>query len=155
MKRIVVTGANKGIGLAIVKRLLKEHPEVFVYLGSRDLGRGMAAMQEIGSEMGEQVKKHVKLLQLDVTSDASVQRSVAIVKEDLANNSSDTLYGVVNNAGGGISGASASQVIDLNMYGVLRVTEAFLPLLQNEGNSAISPVTIGTPKTLKIPWSHT
>ena len=76
----------------------------------------------------------MKLLQLDVTSDASVQRSVAVVKEDLATNRNDTLYGVVNNAGGGISGASASQVIDLNMYGVIRVTEAFLPLLQNQGN---------------------
>ena len=41
MKRVVVTGANKGIGLAMVKRLVREHSDLFVYLGSRDSGRGM------------------------------------------------------------------------------------------------------------------
>ena len=92
----------------------------------------MAAINEVGSDVGAAAKNRVKLLEIDVTSDASVQRALAVVKEDLAN-SSDTLYGVINNAGGGIGGMSARQVVDLNVYGVKRVTEAFIPLLQNEG----------------------
>ena len=132
MKRVVVTGANKGIGLAMVKRLVRENSDLFVYLGSRDSGRGMAAINEVGSDVGAAAKNRVKLLEIDVTSDAGVQRAVAVVKEDLAN-SGDTLYGVINNAGGGIGGMSAKQVVDLNVYGLKRVTEAFIPLLQNEG----------------------
>ena len=132
MKRVVVTGANKGIGLAIVKRLLKEYSDVFVYLGSRDAGRGLAAIEHLVSEVGASAKERVKLLEIDVTSDSIVDTAVKTVKNDLEN-SKDSLYGVVNNAGGGISGMSPRQCVDLNMYGVRRVTEAFLPLIQDKG----------------------
>ena len=37
MKRILITGANKGIGLATVRRLLESYDETFLLLGSRDL----------------------------------------------------------------------------------------------------------------------
>ena len=40
MKRILVTGANKGIGLATVENLLQNHPDTFLILGSRDEKRG-------------------------------------------------------------------------------------------------------------------
>ena len=130
MKRTVVTGANKGIGLAIVKRLLKEHPDAFVYLGSRDVGRGEAAIKLIESELGSAAKDRVKLLELDVTSDVSVQKAVALVKEDLEE-ANDQLYGLVNNAGGG--GSQHRQVLQLNTYGVCRTTEAFLPLIKPAG----------------------
>ena len=39
-KVIIVTGANKGIGLAIVEALLQEVPESVLLLGSRDQARG-------------------------------------------------------------------------------------------------------------------
>ena len=42
-KVIVVTGANKGIGLAIVETLLQQLPEAVVLLGSRDASRGLSA----------------------------------------------------------------------------------------------------------------
>ena len=132
MKRIVVTGANKGIGLAIVRRLLKEYPDVYVYLGSRDPGRGMASIKQIASEMGTSAKERVELLEIDVTSDASVQRAVETIKTGLGG-STNLLYGLVNNAGGAGGGMSARQTLELNMYGVRRVTEAFLPLIQKEG----------------------
>jgi NAD(P)-dependent dehydrogenase (short-subunit alcohol dehydrogenase family) len=130
MKRVLVTGGNKGIGLAIVKRLVKEYPDVFVYLGSRDVGRGNAAIELIVSEFGQSAKERVKLLELDVTTDVSVQKAFDVVKLDLGS-SNDLLYGVVNNAGGG--GGSPRQTIELNMYGVRRVTEAFLPLIEDGG----------------------
>ena len=52
MKKILVTGANKGIGLGIVKNLLREFPDTHLLLGSRDVARGEAAVREILSEMG-------------------------------------------------------------------------------------------------------
>ena len=130
MKRILVTGANKGIGLAIVKRLVKDYPDVFVYLGSRDVGRGIAAIELIVSEFGQSAQERVKLLELNVTSDVSVQNAFEVVKLDLGSHE-DLLYGLVNNAGGG--GGSPTQTIELNMYGVRRVTEVFLPLIEDGG----------------------
>jgi NAD(P)-dependent dehydrogenase (short-subunit alcohol dehydrogenase family) len=44
-KKVLVTGANKGIGLAICKGLLEKG--CFVYLGSRDVGRGVAARKSL------------------------------------------------------------------------------------------------------------
>ena len=41
MRRILVTGANKGIGLALVEAILAQHADTFVYLGARDAGRGL------------------------------------------------------------------------------------------------------------------
>ena len=127
MKKVVVTGANKGIGLSIVKRLLKEYSDVFIYLGSRDVGRGNEAILEIVSELGPLAKDRVQILQLDVTSDNSVRKAVEVVKSNISNT---LLYGLVNNAGGG---GSHRQCVELNMYGVRRVTEAFLPLIQEKG----------------------
>ncbi len=43
MRRILVTGANKGIGLAIVTALLDDYDDTFVLLGSRNLERGRSA----------------------------------------------------------------------------------------------------------------
>jgi len=134
MKHVVVTGANKGIGLAIVKRLLKEYPDVHVFLGSRDCGRGKAAIEQIAMEMGESIKSRVELLELDVISDESVQKAIETVKKNLGG-SANLLYGLVNNAGGGGLGGEnpGKQTVELNMYSVRRVSEAFLPLIQTKG----------------------
>ena len=47
MKRILVTGANKGIGQAIVTKLLEDFPDTYLLLGSRDVARGQTAIQQI------------------------------------------------------------------------------------------------------------
>ena len=52
MKKILVTGGNKGIGLAIVKRLLKEFPDTYLLLGSRDVQRGEAAVKQLVADLG-------------------------------------------------------------------------------------------------------
>ena len=132
MKRIVVTGGNKGIGLAIVKRLLKEFSDTHVFLGSRNLERGETAIKQTVSELGESVKSRLELLEIDVTSHESIQNAVETVQKSLCG-TNGLLYGLVNNAGGFVEGMSGQQIIDLNMFGVYRVTKAFLPLIEEKG----------------------
>ena len=53
MKRILVTGGNKGIGLGIVKKLLRDYSDTFLLLGSRDPKRGEEAVKEVINELGK------------------------------------------------------------------------------------------------------
>jgi len=133
MKLILVTGGNKGIGQAIVKRLLEDYPDTQLLLGSRDVPRGEAAKEQIIQQLGESSRGRVEVLQIDVTSDESVNKAVETVVEKYG---ATPLYGLVNNAGGVPSGfgpnSNAREILDLNTYGLRRVCEAFLPLIQKE-----------------------
>lgn len=53
MLRFLVTGANKGIGLAVVRGLLDASKVAFVFLGSRDAGRGQTAVKSLIAENPE------------------------------------------------------------------------------------------------------
>ena len=57
-KHILVTGGNSGIGLALCKLLIKDH-SCYVYLGSRDAGRGTAAMKSILEEVPDKVTNYL------------------------------------------------------------------------------------------------
>ena len=127
-KVMLVTGGNKGIGLAIVETLLVEVEDSIVLLGSRDGARGQAAVDGLVAKLGKQVQGRLQLLVLDVTSQASVDAALAKVKRDHG-----TIYGVVNNAGGGLTNGNPRETIDLNAYGVRRVCEAFAPIIQPGG----------------------
>ena len=72
MKAILVTGANKGIGLAIVTKLLEDFPDTYILLGSRNVARGREALQHVVRKLGYEGKNRVDLLQIDVTSDESM-----------------------------------------------------------------------------------
>ena len=54
-RRILVTGANTGIGLALTKQLVKDHG-CHVYLGSRSVERGQRAVEEVKKEAGDSVE---------------------------------------------------------------------------------------------------
>ena len=71
MKRILVTGANKGIGLATVENLLQNHPDTFLILGSRDEKRGDEALGRLTSKEPKWSDR-LMMLAIDVSSDESV-----------------------------------------------------------------------------------
>ena len=75
------------------------------------------------------------LLVLDVASDDSVRAAATQLQETL---SGDTLYGLVNNAGVGLMhpDITLNDIIDVNLFGAKRVTEAFLPMIQSGGRIA-------------------
>lgn len=125
MRRILVTGANKGIGFAIAQAILEGHDDTFVHLGSRDRQRGEDAKAQLVRTRSDWSSR-VEVVPLDVSSDASVTEAATIVAKRLGG---EKLYGLVNNAGIGGSKARLANVFAVNTLGVHRVCEAFLPLL--------------------------
>ncbi|MEV0936832.1 SDR family NAD(P)-dependent oxidoreductase [Streptomyces phaeochromogenes] len=124
----LITGANKGIGFETARQLL-ELGHV-VYIGARDVERGEKAAATLGAQF----------VQLDVTDDASVSSALATI--DAAEGRLDVL---VNNAGilgsEAINGPEAVRVFDTNTVGVVRVTEAALPLLRKSSNPTVVNVS--------------
>ena len=124
-----MTGGNKGIGQAIVTKLLQDFPDTYLLLGSRDVARGQDAIRQIVEKLGDKIQARLELVQIDVTSDSSVSSAV---KSVLAKHGPEPLYGLVNNAGG--NSDTPRGYLELNTYSVRRVCEAFLPLIQkNKG----------------------
>lgn len=119
MKRILVTGGNKGIGRAICERIVAEREGARVWLGSRDLARGEAARDAIVAAVPSAAGR-LEVVELDVSDDGSVRAAADRV---------GALDGLVNNAGIGRHGHSLAQVLDVNARGVWRVCEAFAPAM--------------------------
>ncbi|KAI1127498.1 NAD(P)-binding protein [Nemania abortiva] len=130
---VLVSGANRGIGLAIVKALLESPPSgtstsgapYRVYLGSRDLARG----KEIAGGLSAAHGNEVSAIQLDITSPESVAAAAATVKAE-----SGRLDVLINNAGANYpeipdEAAKMSTLYEINVIGTWRVTDAFKPLL--------------------------
>ena len=134
----LITGANKGLGYETARRLIAQGHNV--YLGARSPEPGKAAASELGGHF----------VQLDVTDDASVQAALAVV--DGREGHLDVL---VNNAGvsttADVTGPVALQVFDTNAIGIIRVTQAALPLLQKSDN----PVVVNVSSALGSFWAVT
>eukprot|EP00930_Biecheleria_cincta_P090303 TRINITY_DN79667_c0_g1_i1.p1 TRINITY_DN79667_c0_g1~~TRINITY_DN79667_c0_g1_i1.p1 ORF type:complete len:277 (+),score=41.73 TRINITY_DN79667_c0_g1_i1:69-899(+) len=135
MKRVVVTGGNKGIGLALCKQLAQEDG-CYVYLGSRNADRGNAAVASI-VEASPECKGRIEMLEVDPGSDSSVAKAAAKLKDCLA--PGESLYGLVNNAGTGLQHKSkADEVMNVNLYGPKRMIDAFLPLLSKTNGRIVN-----------------
>lgn len=127
MKRILITGANKGIGLATVAKLLGSYDETFLLLGSRDSKKGQQALNSL-LDIQPEWKDRVDLIQIDVEQDLSVNSAAEEVVTKFGRNPSP-LYAIVNNAGIGDSMLGLNKVLQVNTFGPKRVCDAFLPLL--------------------------
>lgn len=87
MARFLVTGANKGIGLAIVKGLLQADKHNFVFLGCRDMGRGLDAVKGLIDDDAD-FKGRVEALKIDVSDAESVTQAAASVRGRFADDNS-------------------------------------------------------------------
>ena len=138
MATTLITGANKGLGYETARQLVAAGHTV--YVGARDPERGMRAAERLGA----------RFVQIDVTDDASV---AAAVKQIEADGGLDVL---VNNAGieertpdGGfvdaadVTADSVRTAFETNVFGLVRVTHAFLPLLQQSTAPVVVNVSSG------------
>ena len=127
MKRILITGANKGIGLATVAKLLGSYDETFLLLGSRDSKKGQQALNSL-LDIQPEWKDRLDLIQIDVEQDLSVNSAAEEVVTKFGRTPSP-LYAIVNNAGIGDSMLGLNKVLQVNTFGPKRVCDAFVPLL--------------------------
>ena len=132
MTTTLVTGATRGIGLELARRLVEAGHTV--YLGARDLDRGHDAAGRIGA----------RALALDVTDEASVRAAVEQLRQEV-----DALDVLVNNAG--IAGAQRppaeadiadlETVLSTNVVGAARVLIACTPLLEKSARPVVVNVS--------------
>ena len=140
---ILVTGANKGIGFSVVKKLVEQCPaeKTIILLACRDLQRGRDALVQLGSP------GHVHLLELDMSSTASILQSVAQIKEKYAD---DHLDVVINNAAIAIKEVTvplAREIFATNYYGIKFLNEQLAPMMKDCGriinvSSQLGPMTL-------------
>ncbi len=139
MKKVFITGANKSIGFETARQLLQKG--YYVYLGSRDLKNGQEAVEKLKAEG----LNDVEAVQIDVSNDESVKAARTEVGKK-----TEVLDVIINNAGitGGMpqSALEASidqfkNVFDTNLYGVVRVTQAFIDLLKKSPEPRIVNVS--------------
>jgi NAD(P)-dependent dehydrogenase (short-subunit alcohol dehydrogenase family) len=129
MRYIIVTGANKGIGLAVVQAILSEQPDFGVFLGSRDATRGTAAAESLLSARPEWSGR-LQVLTLDVGDDRSVREAASRLSDQLGDEP-PPLHGLVNNAG--LAAGSLGEILDVNLHGIRRTCAAFAPLIADGG----------------------
>ncbi|WP_092545653.1 SDR family NAD(P)-dependent oxidoreductase [Actinoplanes derwentensis] len=132
MTTTLITGANKGLGFETARQLIEAGHTV--YAASRDADRGRVAADKLGA----------RFVQLDVTDDDSVRVAAEFVRADsgrldvLVNNAGITGVGKLGERIAETTAADMAHVFDTNLYGPVRVTNAFLPLLR----AAESPVVV-------------
>ncbi|MDR1450341.1 MAG: SDR family NAD(P)-dependent oxidoreductase [Propionibacteriaceae bacterium] len=141
MTTTLVTGANTGLGKETARQLVAAGH--IVYVGARDRERGQAAAEEIGA----------RFVRLDVTDDASVHSALALIEAagglDVLVNNAGIAKRSPDGRGEALDGPSALAVFDVNAVGVIRVTEAALPLLLRSAN----PVVVNVSSALGSFWA--
>jgi len=139
MKTALITGANKGIGFETAKQLLQKG--FYVYIGSRNLENGLQSVEKLKAIN----LTNVEAIQIDVTDDNSVKNA----RTELGKKT-EVLDVLINNAG--INGGAPNTALeattgqflaayDTNVFGVVRVTQAFIDLLKKSPEPRIVMVS--------------
>lgn len=138
-KTALITGANKSIGFETAKQLLQQGYRVFI--GSRDKERGEKAVNELKAAGFDDVEA----IALEVTDAESITNAAEELSRKIPH-----LDVLINNAGipgsypqeaGSVSQENLRAVFDTNFFGLIEVTQAFLPLLKKSDTPRIVNVS--------------
>ena len=142
MKSVLISGANKGIGFETARLMAEQGYQVF--LGSRNRESGQHARQQLNA-LG---LERIEIVELDITDDRRVDQARQAVEK-----LTDKLDVLINNAGirgevpqpaSTFSVSQMKQIYETNLFGAIRVTQAFMPLL----NRAELPVIVNVSSDL-------
>ncbi len=133
MKSILITGSSTGFGFEAARHFADQGHTVFATM------RNSASKNAEAAQALRDYSDHIKVVDLDVTSDESVNAAAAEI------GAVDVL---INNAGYGLGGALETLTtdqfefqFDVNVTGVFRVTKAFLPAMRQKGSGLIIMVS--------------
>jgi len=137
-KVAVVTGSSSGIGFETSLVLARNNFHTYATMRNRERGTKMRAVQS-----GENLP--IKIIQLDVTSDKSVREAIQSILSE-----SGRIDVLVNNAGFGLVGAfeeldmdEIKQQYETNFFGVIRVTQAVIPIMKEQKSGIIVNISSG------------
>ncbi|CAH1245318.1 BDH1 [Branchiostoma lanceolatum] len=140
-KAVFITGCDSGFGFRLAKRLDSLGFTVFAGCLLADSGG------EGSKKLRAECSSRLSTVQIDVTNDRQVQAAVQQVKDRL---SSEGLYALVNNAGvwqpgeiEWVSIAAYRRVMEVNTFGTVRVTKAFLPLIRRAKGRVVNISSVG------------
>lgn len=130
----LITGANRGLGYETARQLIERNHTV--YVGARNVEQGKAAADELGG----------RFVEIDPTDEDSVNRAAERVRDEQV-----CLDVLINNAGtasprigaADLTADAAMEGFGINVFGPIRVTHAFLPLLRASDHPRIVNVSSG------------
>jgi NAD(P)-dependent dehydrogenase (short-subunit alcohol dehydrogenase family) len=133
MKNIIITGSSSGFGLKAAKDFADQGNKVFATMRNPD-GKNADKKAEL-----EAYSSHIKVVEMDVTSDDSVNKAMEIILEDAG-----TIDVLINNAGIMYIGITEAYSVEqsrfqmeTNYFGAIRTMQAVLPAMRKEGSGLI------------------
>ena len=135
----LITGANKGLGLETARQLGKQG--ITVIIGARDAARGAAAVSELAKD-----GIPAEMVQLEVTDAASIRAAVAQVEQrhgrlDILINNAGVLDYAADTGVETTTVDTFRRIFETNLFGLVAVTQAFLPLLKKSTSARIVNLT--------------
>ena len=137
-KVALVTGSSSGIGFETSLTLARSG--FLTYATMRNLGKG-ATIKSVAAKEG----LPIRVVQLDVTEERSINDAIHSIKSDVGK-----IDVLVNNAGYGLNGAFEDLAMEeikaqyeTNLFGVIRVTQAVLPIMRKQKSGIIVNISSG------------
>ena len=152
-KTILITGSNSGFGRLIAETLAQAGYTTFASM-RETTGKNKIAAEEI-KQLAEREKLPLHAVELDVTSDASVERAVSRIIAQTGR-----IDSLVNNAGIGGAGLTEAFTIEqikkcfeVNVFGVYRANRAVLPQMRKQGDGLLIHISSSLGRVV-VPFSN-